>query len=231
MAILRGTKTKPRQVLLTARPSLGNPLLNLGPPHIANFALLRMGRLRQNSNHYVKATRLPTDDGTSKSTKLAPNPIANNRITDSLGSNDSNPGCATNVGSQIGDYKEGSCDPFATTLYSAENLAVRDAVFTGKQRTTLLGRELGAALATTCGKDGASRTRAHPQPETVNFGPAAVIRLKSALAHEDMLLVTDPADAGEIGVPMGTLQDMPQFPSGQTYFPKVVIHRYPRNYT
>jgi hypothetical protein len=98
--------------------------------------------------------------------------------------------------------------------------ALGDAVFTRKQDVTLLGGEFGATLATACSKDGATSTRAHTQPETVYFRTTAVVGLKSALAHDDILLVADPADTGEIAVPMGTLKDMPDFQSGQTPFPK-----------
>src|ERR687894_138934 len=46
------------------------------------------------------------------------------------------------------------------------------------------GGELLAALAPTAGDDRPARAGAHPQPEAVGLGPAAVVRLERALAHE-----------------------------------------------
>lgn len=46
------------------------------------------------------------------------------------------------------------------------------------------GGQLGAALGTAGGQDGAPRARPHPQTEPVGLGPAAIVRLKSTLAHE-----------------------------------------------
>src|ERR671917_2185381 len=46
------------------------------------------------------------------------------------------------------------------------------------------GGELLAALAPTAGDDRPTRAGAHPQPEAVGLGPAAVVRLERALAHE-----------------------------------------------
>src|ERR671927_837583 len=46
------------------------------------------------------------------------------------------------------------------------------------------GGELLATLAPTAGDDRPARAGAHPQPETVGLGPAAVVRLERALAHE-----------------------------------------------
>ncbi len=50
------------------------------------------------------------------------------------------------------------------------------------------GGELLATLATTAGDDRAARTGAHAQPEAVGLGPAAVVRLERALAHEGLPL-------------------------------------------
>src|SRR3712207_9390399 len=46
------------------------------------------------------------------------------------------------------------------------------------------GGELLAALAPTGRQDGPAGAGTHPQPETVGLGPAAVVRLERALAHE-----------------------------------------------
>src|SRR3712207_6280519 len=46
------------------------------------------------------------------------------------------------------------------------------------------GGELLATLAPTAVDDRPARAGAHPQPETVDLGPAAVVRLERALAHE-----------------------------------------------
>src|SRR4051812_6645235 len=46
------------------------------------------------------------------------------------------------------------------------------------------GGELLATLAPTAGEDRPARAGAHPQPEAVGLGPAAVVRLERALAHE-----------------------------------------------
>src|SRR3712207_1884472 len=46
------------------------------------------------------------------------------------------------------------------------------------------GGELLATLAPTAGDDRPARAGAHPQPEAVGLGPAAVVRLERALAHE-----------------------------------------------
>src|SRR5919112_4171983 len=51
------------------------------------------------------------------------------------------------------------------------------------------GGELLATLATTAGDDRAARTGAHAQPEAVGLGPAAVVRLERALAHEGLPLL------------------------------------------
>ena len=48
------------------------------------------------------------------------------------------------------------------------------------------GRDLVAALAPTSGKDGATRAGPHAEAEAVDLGPAAVVRLKGALAHGDL---------------------------------------------
>src|ERR671929_1697725 len=45
------------------------------------------------------------------------------------------------------------------------------------------GGELLATLAPTAGDDRPARAGAHPQPEAVGLGPAAVVRLERALAH------------------------------------------------
>src|SRR5690242_14427292 len=50
------------------------------------------------------------------------------------------------------------------------------------------GGELLATLAPATGDDRATGTGAHPQPEAVGLGPAAVVRLERALAHEVLLL-------------------------------------------
>src|SRR3954465_7716904 len=52
------------------------------------------------------------------------------------------------------------------------------------------GGELVATLAPTAGEDGATGTGAHPQPEAVGLGPATVVRLERALAHEGLPLLT-----------------------------------------
>src|SRR4051794_41649262 len=49
------------------------------------------------------------------------------------------------------------------------------------------GGEVLAALAPTAGDDRPARAGAHPQPEAVGLGPAAVVRLERALAHEVLL--------------------------------------------
>src|SRR6478735_2130866 len=51
------------------------------------------------------------------------------------------------------------------------------------------GRQLGAALATAGGQDGAPGPGPHPQPEAVSLGPATVVRLVRALAHGYLLLL------------------------------------------
>src|SRR3954469_1046453 len=50
------------------------------------------------------------------------------------------------------------------------------------------GGELLATLAPTAGDDRPARAGAHAQPEAVGLGPAAVVRLEGALAHEFLLL-------------------------------------------
>lgn len=50
------------------------------------------------------------------------------------------------------------------------------------------GGQLGAALAATRRKDGPAGPRAHPGPEAVVLGPAAVVRLERTLAHVSWLL-------------------------------------------
>src|ERR671926_1991441 len=52
------------------------------------------------------------------------------------------------------------------------------------------GGELLAALAPTAGDDRPARAGAHPQPEAVGLGPATVVRLERALAHEGLPLHT-----------------------------------------
>ena len=46
-------------------------------------------------------------------------------------------------------------------------------------------RQRALALAAACGKDGAACTGTHPLAETVDLGPATVVRLERALAHWD----------------------------------------------
>src|SRR5918998_4515486 len=66
------------------------------------------------------------------------------------------------------------------------------------------GGELLAALAATAGDDRPAGAGAHAQPEAVGLGPATVVRLEGALAHErapgfgGILLVVrqDPRRAG-----------------------------------
>src|SRR4051794_41437620 len=50
------------------------------------------------------------------------------------------------------------------------------------------GGELLATLAPATGDDRPPGAGAHPQPEAVGLGPAAVVRLERALAHEVLLL-------------------------------------------
>src|SRR3954452_11102372 len=50
------------------------------------------------------------------------------------------------------------------------------------------GGELLAPLAPATGDDRPTGAGAHPQPEAVGLGPAAVVRLERALAHEVLLL-------------------------------------------
>src|SRR4029450_6282505 len=52
------------------------------------------------------------------------------------------------------------------------------------------GGELGATLGPATGEDGAAGPGAHPQPEAVGLGPATVVRLERALAHEGLPLLT-----------------------------------------
>src|SRR3954470_17108168 len=49
------------------------------------------------------------------------------------------------------------------------------------------GGELLATLAPTAGDDRPAGAGAHTQPEAVGLGPAAVVRLERALAHEVLL--------------------------------------------
>src|ERR687889_2553112 len=49
------------------------------------------------------------------------------------------------------------------------------------------GGEVLATLAPTTGEDRPARAGTHPQPEAVGLGPAAVVRLERALAHEVLL--------------------------------------------
>src|ERR671932_2400101 len=58
------------------------------------------------------------------------------------------------------------------------------------------GGELVATLAPAAGEDGATGTGAHPQPEAVGLGPAAVVRLERALAHEGLPLLTTSVPRG-----------------------------------
>src|SRR5919112_1088048 len=46
------------------------------------------------------------------------------------------------------------------------------------------GGEVLATLAPTTGEDRPARAGPHPQPEAVGLGPATVVRLERALAHE-----------------------------------------------
>src|SRR3954453_12441637 len=50
------------------------------------------------------------------------------------------------------------------------------------------GGKLLATLAPTTGDDRPPGAGAHPQPKAVGLGPAAVVRLERALAHEVLLL-------------------------------------------
>src|SRR4051794_41492051 len=49
------------------------------------------------------------------------------------------------------------------------------------------GGEVLATLAPTAGEDRPARAGTHPQPEAVGLGPATVVRLERALAHEVLL--------------------------------------------
>ena len=51
------------------------------------------------------------------------------------------------------------------------------------RRVSYLGRQFGAALATTGCQDGTAGTGTHTKAEAVLLGSTAVIRLKSPLAH------------------------------------------------
>jgi hypothetical protein len=55
--------------------------------------------------------------------------------------------------------------------------------------------ELSAALATTSTEDGATCTGAHTQTKTVHLGAAAIVRLKSSLAHR--------YSSPRVGIPQG----------------------------
>src|SRR4051794_41686688 len=65
------------------------------------------------------------------------------------------------------------------------------------------GGELLATLAPTAGEDRAAGAGAHPQPEAVGLGPAAVVRLERALAHGVLLLhdIGGPRPTGGRGAP------------------------------
>jgi len=80
----------------------------------------------------------------------------------------------------------------ATPQYGGEVAPVAEPGSCGQHRQQS-GREFGAALGPAGGQDGASGTGAHPQPEAMSLGPATVVRLEGALAHE----VSDTADDGE----------------------------------
>src|ERR671916_3433618 len=58
------------------------------------------------------------------------------------------------------------------------------------------GGELLATLAATAGDDRPARTGAHAQPKAVGLGPAAVVRLERALAHEGLPLLMTSARCG-----------------------------------
>src|SRR6476661_3503213 len=62
----------------------------------------------------------------------------------------------------------------ASTLNSQRNV---------NRRVSYLGRQFGAALATTGCQDGTAGTGTHTKAEAVLLGSTAVIRLKSPLAH------------------------------------------------
>jgi len=57
---------------------------------------------------------------------------------------------------------------------------------TRRQHTGASGGQLGAALVTAGGEDGASGPSAHAQAEAMGLGPATVVRLEGALAHEGL---------------------------------------------
>src|SRR5215207_3923395 len=61
------------------------------------------------------------------------------------------------------------------------------------------GGELLATLAPTTGEDRPARAGPHPQPEAVGLGPATVVRLERALAHEVLPL----HDIGGASPPVG----------------------------
>src|SRR3954469_2913922 len=61
------------------------------------------------------------------------------------------------------------------------------------------GGEVLATLAPTTGEDRPARAGTHPQPEAVGLGPAAVVRLERALAHEGLLR----HDIGGVPPPVG----------------------------
>src|SRR3978361_845760 len=58
------------------------------------------------------------------------------------------------------------------------------------------GGELVATLATTVAEDGATGAGPHPQPEAVGLGPATVVRLERALAHERLPPLARPVRRG-----------------------------------
>ena len=69
-------------------------------------------------------------------------------------------------------------------------VARRDAVRFGQHRRCL-GGEFGASLTTTCTENGAPRTSAHTQTETVDLRAATVVRLEGSLAHSSFSVRLD----------------------------------------
>lgn len=81
-----------------------------------------------------------------------------------------------------------------TANHLTEIVWPNDSIDARKHRLTLDG-DLAASLTATSGEDGATRTGAHTQTETVNLGAAAVVGLVSTLRHY-VLLGLRPAQSG-----------------------------------
>lgn len=112
----------------------------------------------------------------------AANAIALDGVTDGLRDDDAEPRRLVILAIPEVDNSVGCRHAESLAHGRSKVIGPSDTILPGEHREVLRGK-FGATLATASAKDGAAGAGAHAQTESVHLGAAAVVRLKSSLAH------------------------------------------------